>query len=62
MQYEQELREPHPEDLLALEQMLSQQQWVNAEIAARMMVNDYPDSATAQGCLQRVLRRGEALV
>jgi hypothetical protein len=60
--YEQELHEPPPEDLHALEQMLSQQQWVNAEIAARMMVNDYPDSATAQGCLQRVLRRCEALV
>jgi hypothetical protein len=48
VQYEQELREPHPEDLLALEQMLSQQQWVNAEISAQMMVNDYPGSATAQ--------------
>jgi hypothetical protein len=34
--------------------MLGQQQWVNAEIAARMMVNDYPGSATAQDCLQRV--------
>ena len=47
-QYEQELDEPLREDLQALEQMLGQQQWVNAEIAARMMVNDYPDSATAQ--------------
>jgi hypothetical protein len=62
VQYEQELREPPPEDLLALEQMLSQQQWVNAEISAQMMVNDYPDSATAQACLQRVLRQGEPLV
>jgi hypothetical protein len=61
-QYEQELHEPPPEDLQAIELMLSQQQWVNAEIAARMMVNDYPDSATAQACLQRVLRRGEQLV
>jgi hypothetical protein len=42
--------------------MLGQQQWVNAEIAARMMVNDYPDGATAQACLQRVLRQGEPLV
>jgi hypothetical protein len=41
---------------------LNQQQWVNAEIAARMMVDDYPGSATAQACLQRVLRRGELLV
>jgi hypothetical protein len=57
-QYEQELREPPPEDLQALEQMLGQQQWVNAEIAARMMVNDYPDSATAQACLQRVVEMG----
>ena len=60
-QYEQELHEPPPEDLQALKQMLNQQQWVNAEIAARMMVNDYPGSATAQACLQRVLRKGEAL-
>jgi hypothetical protein len=52
VQYEQELSEPPPEDLQALEQMLGQQQWVNAEIAARMMVNDYPDSATAQACLE----------
>jgi len=57
-QYEKELHEPSPEDLQALEQMLGQQQWVNAEIAVRMMVNDYPDSATAQACLQLVLRRG----
>jgi hypothetical protein len=28
--------------------MQSQQQWVNAEIAARMMVNNYPDSVTAK--------------
>ncbi len=41
--------------------MLSQQQWVNAEIAVRMMVHDYPSRATAQVCLQRVLRRGEPL-
>jgi hypothetical protein len=57
-QYEQELNEPPPEDLQALEQMLGQQQWINAEIAARMMVNDYPDSTTAQAGLERVLRRG----
>ncbi len=61
-QYEQELSEPPPQDLQALEQLMSQQQWVNAEIAARMMVNDYPDSATAQDCLQRLLRQGEPLV
>jgi hypothetical protein len=54
-QYEQELYEPPPEDLQALEQMLSQQQWVNAEIAARMMVNDYPSSETAKDCLARVM-------
>jgi hypothetical protein len=47
-QYEQELNEPPPEDLQALEQMQSQQQWVNAENAARMMVNNYPDSVTAK--------------
>jgi hypothetical protein len=42
--------------------MLGQQQWVNAEIAARMMLNDYPSRATAQASFQRVLQRGEPLV
>jgi hypothetical protein len=58
-QFEQELNEPPREDLATLEQMLAQQQWVNAEIAARMMVNDYPASATAQASLQRVLAHEE---
>ena len=58
-QFEQELNEPPREDLETLEQMLAQQQWVNAEIAARMLVNDYPASATAQSSLQRVLAHGE---
>ncbi len=53
-QYEQEL-EPSLEDLQALEQMLSQQQWVNTEIAARMMVSDYPSSAKARDFLNRAM-------
>jgi len=57
--FEQELSEPPREDIETLEQMLAQQQWVNAEIAARMMVNDYPASATAQASLQRVLAHEE---
>ena len=57
-QFEQELNEPPREDLDALAQMQAQQQWVNAEIAARMMVNDYPASATAKACLERVLAHG----
>ena len=57
--FEQELNEPPREDLETLEQMLAQQQWVNAEIAARMMVNDYPASATAHASLQRVLAHEE---
>jgi hypothetical protein len=51
-----------PEAVQALEQMLTQQQWINAEIAVRMMVRDYPDSATAQDFLQRVLQQGEPLI
>ena len=31
---------------------------VSAEIAARMMVQDYPSSATAKDCLARVLQMG----
>jgi len=40
---------------LFLRRALSQQHWVNAEIAARMMVQDYPDTATAKDCLERVM-------
>ena len=42
---EQELSKPITENLLALEQMLGQQQWIKAKIAARMIVNDCPTSA-----------------
>ncbi|WP_019425547.1 hypothetical protein [Limnohabitans sp. Rim28] len=31
-----------------------------AEIAARMMVQDYPSSATARDCLARVMEMGGA--
>ncbi len=34
---------------------------ISAEIAARMMVLDYPSSATARDCLARVLEMGVAV-
>jgi hypothetical protein len=60
--YEQELNEPTPEAVQALAQLIDSGNRISAEIAARMMVSDYPNSATAQACLERVLRRGEPLV
>jgi predicted Zn-dependent protease len=54
--YEQELNEPTPA------QLIDSGNHVSAEIAARMMVSDYPSSATARDCLQRVLRQGEPQV
>jgi hypothetical protein len=34
---------------------------ISAEIAARMMVQDYPSSATAKDCLARVMEMGVAV-
>lgn len=54
--YEQELNEPTPA------QLIDSGNHVSAEIAARMMVSDYPSSATARDFLQRVLQQGEPQV
>ena len=53
--YEQELNEPTPEAVQALTQLIHSGNRISAEIAARMMVQDYPSSATARGCLARVM-------
>jgi hypothetical protein len=53
--YEQELNEPTPEAVQALTQLIDSGNRISAEIAARMMVQDYPSSATARDCLARVM-------
>ena len=53
--YEQELNEPTPEAVQALTQLIDSGNRISAEIAARMMVLDYPSSATAKDCLARVM-------
>jgi ABC-type branched-subunit amino acid transport system substrate-binding protein len=53
--YEQELNEPTPEAVQALAQLIDSGNRVSAEIAARMMVSDYPSSATARDCLNRAM-------
>ena len=53
--YEQELNEPTPEAMRALAQLIDSGNRVSAEIAARMMVSDYPNSATAQDFLKRAM-------
>jgi hypothetical protein len=52
--YEQELNEPTPEAVQALTQLIDSGNRISAEIAARMMVADYPNSDTARDCLVRV--------
>ena len=53
--FEQELNEPTPEAVQALAQLIDSGHRINAEIAARMMVADYPNSATAKDCLAQVM-------
>jgi len=53
--YEQELTQPTPEAVQALTQLIDSGNHISAEIAARMMVADYPSSDTARNCLARVM-------
>lgn len=54
--FEQELNEPTPEAVQALVQLIESGNRISAEIAARMMLADYPTSATAKGYLTQVLQ------
>jgi hypothetical protein len=56
--YEQELNEPTPDAVQALVQLIDSGKRISAEIAARMMVQDYPSSMTARDCLARVMEMG----
>ena len=53
--YEQELNEPTPDAVQALTQLIRSGNRISAEIAARMMVADYPNSDTARDSLVRVM-------
>ena len=53
--FRQDLSEPPPKSVAAVEKLIHTGNWVSAEIAARLLVSDYPESAVAQACLDRVL-------
>ncbi len=53
-----DLSEPSIEETTALAQLIDSGNRISAEIAARMMVQDYPSSAAARDCLARVMEMG----
>ena len=57
--FRQDLSEPPPKSVAAIEKLIHAGNWVSAEIAARLLVNDYPESAAAHACLDRVVTAAE---
>ena len=57
--FRQDLSEPPPKSVAAIEKLSEVGSWVSAEIAARLLVSDYPESAAAQACLDRVMTAAE---
>ncbi len=53
--FEQELSEPAQERLEAVEKLIAQKNYVSAEIATRLLVEDFPEHAAGDKLLQRVL-------
>ena len=53
--FEQELSEPPKERLEAIEKLIAQQNYVSAEIAARLLIEDFPEDPAGEILLQRVL-------
>jgi predicted Zn-dependent protease len=53
--FRQDLSEPPERSVQALNKMVASGKRLNAEIAARLLVSDYPESPAAQACLERVL-------
>jgi len=53
--YRKDLSEPPERSLQALDKLIVTGKRLNAEIAARLLVADYPESPAAQACLERVL-------
>ena len=59
-QLRKELREPPASALEALRKLMASGNHVSAEIAARMMLADYPESQAVQDRLNKVLAMGKA--
>ena len=57
MAFEQELNEPPPERVEAVRRLLEQHNHLSAEIAARLLVEDFPSHAGAQALLQEVMAK-----
>ena len=55
--FEQELNEPPPDRLASVHNLLEQHKHLSAEIAARLLVEDFPGHAGAGVLLQEVLAR-----
>lgn len=53
------LSEPPEVSVKALQKLINHHDYLGAEIAARMMAADYPDSEVAQACLAQVLQARE---
>ncbi len=53
--FEQRLSAPPQERLEAIEKLIAQQNNVSAEIAARLLMEDFPEYAEGHKLLQRVL-------
>lgn len=59
--FRKDLSEPPERSLQALDKMIASSKRLSAEIAARLLVTDYPDSTAAQACLNKVLSMEAAL-
>jgi len=53
----QELNEPPPDHLASVHKLLEQHDHLSAEIAARLLVEDFPSHAGAQALLQEVMAK-----
>ena len=53
--FEQELSEPPLGRLVAIEGLIEQKNYVSAEIAARLVMKDFPEHTAGDRLLQRVL-------
>ena len=53
--FEQELSEPPPDRLEAIKRLIEQKNYVSAEIAARLFMEDFPEDDAGDRLLQRVL-------
>ena len=54
-QFEQELSVPPQDRLEAIEKLIAQKNYVSAEIAARLLMEDFPEHAAGGDLLQKIL-------